>query len=477
MVRVGIVGGGVAGLTAAHEVRRQLGDAVSITVFDQADRVGGKLRTVELAGRRVDVGAEAFVSRRREAFELIDELGLGGELVHPAAGVSPAVHAGGRTVGLPPRTFLGVPGDPSKLADVLSAEAAALAAAEAALPPVELGDEDVSVGRLLAERFGPEVVRRLVEPLLGGVYAGRADDLGLRATMGPLADALDKGATSITAAANAAMGPPPAPGSTRPPVFGTLRDGLGGLVDALAASSAAELRLGTTVRALHRTAHGWRVETGPVPSPEFFEFDAVVVAAPSPAARKLFEPIAPVAAAGYARIDVASMAVVSLALPPGTELPRTSGALIALGEEHADGTPFTAKAFTYSSRKWGHLGGDTVLLRASVGRFGEVGALQREDSELVAAVLADLTELSGLTVKPVDVVVQRWGGGLPQYGVGHLSAVADIRRAVAELPGLAVAGATLAGVGVPACVLTGRQAATRVVEHLRAGATMDAWRA
>ncbi|SDM87312.1 protoporphyrinogen oxidase [Allokutzneria albata] len=476
-MRVGIIGGGVAGLTAAHELRRQLGEAVSITVFDQADRVGGKLRTVQLAGRSVDVGAEAFVSRRPEAFELVTELGLTAELVHPASGVAPAVHAGGRTVGLPPRTFLGVPAEPAKLSAVLSPEGAALAAAEAGLPPVEWGDGDASVGRLLSERFGPEVVQRLVEPLLGGVYAGRADDLGVRATMTPLADALDRGATSLTAAATVAVGPPPAPGTTRPPVFGTLRGGLGGLTDALAAHSGAEIRGRTTVRALHRTPSGWRVETGPVPSPEFFEFDALVVAVPSPAARKLFEPIAPVAAAAFARIDVASMAVISLALPPGTELPRTSGNLIALGERHADGTPFTAKAFTYSSRKWSHLAGEEVLLRASVGRYGEVETLQRDDSELVTAVLADLAELSAVTAKPVDVVVQRWGGGLPQYGVGHLSAVAEIRRAVAELPGLAVAGATLAGVGVPACVLTGRQAATRVVEHLRAGATMDAWRA
>ncbi|WP_086826583.1 protoporphyrinogen oxidase [Allokutzneria sp. NRRL B-24872] len=476
-MRVGVVGGGVAGLTAAYEVRRQLGDAVSITVFEQADRVGGKLRTVELAGRRVDVGAEAFVSRRPEAFDLVAELGLASELVHPATGVAPAVHAGGRTVGLPPRTFLGVPADPAKLSSVLSAEGAALAAAEAELPPVEWGAGDASVGRLLSERFGREVVQRLVEPLLGGVYAGRADDLGVRATMTPLADALDRGATSLTAAANAAVGPPPAPGTTRPPVFGTLRGGLGGLTDALAAHAGAEILDRTTVRALHRTPTGWRVETGPASSPEFFEFDAVVVAVPSPAARKLFEPISPGAAAAFALVDVASMAVISLALPPGTELPRTSGNLIALGERHADGTPFTAKAFTYSSRKWSHLAGDAVLLRASVGRYGEVETLQREDSELVTAVLADLAELSGVTVKPVDVVVQRWGGGLPQYGVGHLDAVAKIHGAVAELPGLAVAGAVLAGVGVPACVLTGRQAATRVVEHLRAGATMDAWRA
>jgi oxygen-dependent protoporphyrinogen oxidase len=160
------------------------------------------------------------------------------------------------------------------------------------------------------------------------------------------------------------------------------------------------------------------------------------------------------------------MAVIAMALPPGTEFPQRSGVLLAEGERHADGTPFTAKAFTFSSRKWAHLDDGPLLVRGSVGRFGETALLQRSDDDLVKAVRADLKELTGITAAPVDTVVTRWGGGLPQYGVGHLDLVAGIERAVAEVPGVAVAGASLHGVGVPACIATADAAAARVAAHL-----------
>jgi oxygen-dependent protoporphyrinogen oxidase len=141
--------------------------------------------------------------------------------------------------------------------------------------------------------------------------------------------------------------------------------------------------------------------------------------------------------------------------------------LIGSGEQHADGTPFTAKAFTFSSRKWAHLaGGGHLLVRGSVGRFGDAEILQRDDADLVAAVRADLAELTGVTAPPVDSVVTRWGGGLPQYGVGHLDIVADIERAVADVPGLAVAGAALHGVGLPGCVASADRAVESIVSRI-----------
>ncbi|HEU5108228.1 MAG TPA: FAD-dependent oxidoreductase, partial [Micromonosporaceae bacterium] len=156
------------------------------------------------------------------------------------------------------------------------------------------------------------------------------------------------------------------------------------------------------------------------------------------------------------------MAVVGLALPPGTALPDTSGVLIGAGERHADGTPFTAKAFTFSARKWTHLAGGPVLVRGSVGRHADTAALRADDDELVRLVRADLAELTGIDAAPVERVVTRWGGGLPQYGVGHLDLVATIERAVAEVPGLAVAGAVLSGVGIPACIAAADAAATKL---------------
>jgi protoporphyrinogen/coproporphyrinogen III oxidase len=476
MTHVVVVGGGVSGLVTAYRLRQRLGPAARLTVLEQSSRLGGKLRTVDLDGAPTDVGAEAFVVRNPSAARLVEELGL--SVVHPTS-ASATIRAGGRTAVLPRRTFLGVPAGPDAVRDVLSADAVARVAAESSLPPLSLAsDEDVSVGELLASRMGREVVDHLVEPLLGGVYAGRADRLGLRATMAPLVTALNS-TGSLTAAAASLAPPADAP---RKPVFGALPGGMRTLIDALAEQSKAEIRLGTTVRRLERDEgvlrnaavdegvlrqrgveegvlhHAWRVEVGPAPRPEFLHADAVVVTLPPPAARKLLADVVPAASAAYGRIDVGSMAVVSMVLPD-VALPDASGVLLAVGERHRDGTPFTAKAFTFTSRKWG---GDRVRLRASVGRVGEEQTLQRDEDALLADVLADLTELSGVEVKPVAWTVTKWGGGLPQYGVGHTSLIAEIERAVEAVPGLEVTGASFRGVGIPACVDAATAAAQRL---------------
>jgi oxygen-dependent protoporphyrinogen oxidase len=457
MTRVAVVGGGVSGLTAAFRLRQALGRDASITVLELTDRPGGKLRTVDLAGHHYDVGAEAYLARRPELTALVDELGLAADLVHPTP-VRADIRAGGRTRPIPTGTVLGVPVGVAEVAGVLSEDGLRRLAAERELPPVVLQGTDVSVGKLLTERLGREVPDRLVDPLLGGVYAGRAASLGLRATMPALAAKLDEGVGSVLAAA-AGLAPPPASDGSRAPVFGTLSGGLGALVDRLARASGALIRYGLPVRALRRHDDGWRLEVGSTGHPEELVVDVVVLAVPPPAAHKLLADVSPAASAAYGRIELASMAVVALALPPDVRLPETSGVLIGSGETHRDGSPFTAKAFTFSSRKWAHLAGpDHVLVRGSVGRYGEAEILRRDDADLVAAVRADLAELTGVTASPVDSVVTRWGGGLPQYGVGHLDLVATIERAVAELPGLAVAGAALHGVGLPACVASADRA-------------------
>ncbi|HEX5117599.1 MAG TPA: protoporphyrinogen oxidase [Pseudonocardiaceae bacterium] len=462
MTRVAVVGGGISGLTAAYRLRQALGRDASITVLEQSDRAGGKLRTVDLAGHHYDVGAEAYLARRPELTALVDELGLGADLVHPTTAAA-RIRAGGQLRPIPSGTVLGVPTSADAVAGVLSDKGLRRLAEERELPPVVLAGTDVSVGKLLTDRLGPEVPDRLVDPLLGGVYAGRAASLGLRATMPALAAKLDEGIGSVLAAA-ADLVPPPAPDGARPPMFGTLSDGLGGLVERLVRASGALVRYGQPVRGLTRQDDGWRLEVGSAAHPEHLDADAVVLAVPAPAARKLLADVSPAASAAYGRIELASMAVVALALPPDVAVPQSSGVLIGSGETHQDGTPFTAKAFTFSSRKWAHLAGpEHVLVRGSVGRFGEAEILQRDDADLVTAVRADLAELTGVTASPVDTVVTRWGGGLPQYGVGHLDLVAAIERAVAELPGLAVAGAALHGVGLPACVASADRAVRAIV--------------
>ncbi|EIE99597.1 protoporphyrinogen oxidase [Saccharomonospora glauca] len=466
-----VVGAGIAGLSAAWRLRVELGPDARITVCDAASVPGGKIRTVSLAGRRFDVGAEAVLARRPEAVGLMREVGLGDRMVHPTS-ASGSVRALGRTLPLPKGTMMGIPASADAVADLLTPEGVRAVAEEASAPPLRLPEHDVSLGGLLRERFGDELVERIVDPLLGGVYAGGADGLGLRATLPAVAAAVDAGASSLTEAVASTM-PRKRTQDTEPaaPVFATLRGGLGDLVDRLVESSAADLRLGQPVRELHRRpGGGWRLRLGAaaeahVPLDADLEADAVVLAVPPPAASRLLASVAPEAAAAYGEMELASMAVVALALPPGTELPPTSGVLIGERELRSDGSRFTAKAFTFSARKWAHHGeeGGPLLVRGSVGRFGEARSLQVADDVLVTRVRSDLAELTGITAEPVDTYVMRWGGGLPQYGVGHAERVARIERAVARLDGLAVAGAALHGVGIPACVATGTAAALRVV--------------
>jgi oxygen-dependent protoporphyrinogen oxidase len=246
-------------------------------------------------------------------------------------------------------------------------------------------------------------------------------------------------------------------------VFGALRGGYRVLLDALRAAAGAEVRLGLPVRSLTRRPGGWRLEIGPATAPDRLDVDAVLLAVPAPALAKLLAGPAPVAAGAAGAVELASPVVVALAYreADAAALPDSSGVLVAADE------PLRVKAFTHSARKWPHLApGATdglLRLRASLGRAGEAATLRVPDQELVNRVRADLAELTGITAAPVAVHVQRWGGGLPQYGVGHLDLVAGLERAVAQLPGLAVAGAMLRGVGVPACIGTGRAAAEQLV--------------
>ena len=476
MSRVLVVGGGVSGLAAAHRLRTLLGAEADIVVVEAARSLGGKLTALEIGGRRVDAGAEAFLARRPEAAARIAELGLDDQLVHPGPAAS-ALRVGGRTVGLPPRTVMGVPGDPEAATGALSSDG--LAALRADRPGTWEPGGDVAVGELVRARLGDEVADRLVDPLLGGVYAGRADALGVRATVPALAAALDADSRSLLAAARSCLPAPPIEGAPPLPVFGTLRGGLADLPATLALAARAELRLGRTVTALARTATGWRAELGEDGPP--IDADAVVLAVPAPAVRRLLADHAPAAARAAGEIEVGSSALVLLALPAAAAAPLAgrSGVLVGAGERRPDGLPWTIKAATFSSQKWPHLAvsdparpddpDDTSVLRLSIGRHGDAAstsALRRDDEDLVSAARSDLGALTGIEEVPVESAVVRWPGGLPQYGVGHVERVATLEDGVAALPGLAIAGAALHGVGVPACLATADAAAQRIAAHL-----------
>ncbi|MBE7187204.1 protoporphyrinogen oxidase [Jatrophihabitans endophyticus] len=452
--RLVVVGGGIAGLSAAWTAA---GRGFDVVVLEASPRVGGKLLTARLAGVPLDVGAEALLTTRPEAVALLDEAGLAGERIAPLT-TAARVRAGGRSWALPARTMMGIPTDSEavRASGVLTPDALARIDAEPDREPLPPLDGDVAVGALVRERLGDEIADRLVEPLLGGVYSGRADALSLRATVPALAARLTDGGSLVTAARGIVGAGTRAPGAG--PVFTSLRGGLGRLPATLAASGRFAVRTSVTVRSIERTPTGFALETGAVPAAERIEADLVIVAVPPAKAARLLGRLAPVAAHELADVETASSAIVSLAFR-GVDLPEGSGLLVGTGERLA------TKAVTLSSNKWpletGTADG-TVLLRASVGRAGEPQALQLPDDELVRLVRRELHPLVGVSAEPVDALVTRWGGGLPQYGVGHVERVSRIRAAVAAVPGLAVCGATYDGVGVPACIASAHAAVARL---------------
>jgi oxygen-dependent protoporphyrinogen oxidase len=449
VTRLVVVGGGISGLAAADEAARRGDD---VTVLEAAPVVGGKLRTEQVAGVPVDVGAEAVLATRPEGIELIEHAGLAGERIEPLT-TSARIRAGGQAHPLPARTMMGIPFDVAALRESGAASEAAVAAvaAEPQLPPLPPLAEDVGVGRLVRDRLGDEIVDRLVEPLLGGVYAGRADDLSLQATVRPLAARLAEHGGSLVAAAREVAGAGTRAARTGP-VFVSLRGGLGRLPLALAGSGRFAVRTGTTVRSISRTPTGFALDVGAVPVSERIEADAVLVAVPPGKAARLLRELAPAAATELAGIESASSAIVSLAYRDFPAAGAGSGLLVGVGERLA------VKGVTLSSAKWPLAADGLFLLRASVGRAGETRALQLDDADLVTLVRRELGALFGVNTDPVDARVTRWGGGLPQYGVGHLDRVARIRAAVAAVPGLAICGAAFDGVGVPACIASARAA-------------------
>ncbi|HEX4727544.1 MAG TPA: protoporphyrinogen oxidase [Jatrophihabitans sp.] len=458
--RAVVVGGGVAGLAAAHRIARRRPD-VEVLVLEAAPTIGGKLRRTELAGSWVDVGAEAMLARRPEGVQAVHELGLTDDLIHPLTTAALLRNRGGNRP-LPARTVLGVPADLAALrsAEVLSEATLDRIVGEPAGGPYPPLAEDVSVGDLVSERFGDEVVQRLVDPLLGGVYAGRAEAISLRAAVPGLAARLSTDGGSLLAAAQAVQGQPTQAG----PVFASLTGGLARLPETLAAQPGIAVRTSATVRQIARRPTGFVLTIGSAATPEQLDADLVVLAVPAGKAAGLLTELAPVASTELAGIETASVAIVTLAfdrLPAGS-LPAGSGILIPSVEG------LNSKAMTFSSQKWPGVGAESgvSLLRASLGRAGEQWVLQRTDDELVAIVGKELAALTGLEATPLDTQVQRWGGGLPQYAVGHLDRVSRIRNAVARVPGLAVCGASYDGVGIPACIGSGHIAADRVLGTL-----------
>lgn len=458
-----VVGGGIAGLAAAARLSGADGTpaVARVTLAEAGERLGGKLRRGEVGGVGVDLGAESMLARRPEAVALARSVGLA-DALQPPTTARASIWTRGALRPMPGGHLMGVPGDLAALAasGVVSPEGIARAERDLELPPTEVG-ADAPVGAYVAERLGREVVDRLVEPLLGGVYAGHADRISMRAAVPQLLAIAQRERSAIEGvrAVQGAAVPNPAP------VFQGIDGGLGRLPQAVAdacRAAGAELRTGTEVSGLRRTADGWEAVVGGTP----LRADAVVLAVPAPAAARLLAAEAPHAAAELNEVEYAGMALVTFAFRRA-DLGTLAGSGFLVPP--VDGRAI--KAATFSSNKWGWLDAaapDAFLLRTSLGRQGEEAVLDLDDAELVRRSLADLAEAAGLTATPIATEVTRWRAGLPQYPVGHLDRVERVLRQTDALPGLALCGAAYQGVGIPAVVASAWRAAAHVTEALTA---------
>ncbi len=453
--RVGVVGGGISGLTAALDLAEA---GCEVTVFEPAS-LGGKVAFVEHGVSRLPTGPDAFLARRPEMIDLAERLGLGEELVAPQAGQA-RIFRDGRLHPIPP-SVLGVPREVDSLrsSDLLD-DRAVTRAAEDLDAAADRPAHDESVGALVRRRLGDDVLEWLVDPLLGGINAGDSDRLSVRSGV-PQIDALASRNASLIRSADE-MGSAVA---TDAPVFLTPEGGLHRLLDALD-QRLRSLGVGfspTGVDACVRTGVGWSIAT---PRGRH-DVDAVLTTTPAPVTAGLFDE-ATLADAGAAlrAIEYSSVALILLEVDLGEAPvePSMSGVLVP----RLAGLDVTAISF--ADHKWPWLrreSGRRLVLRVSVGRRTNTSWIALDDHSLLDRAVADCSTVLGLDPSRFDTtsaIVTRWRDALPQYDVGHHERVSVVESAAEQTPGLAMTGAWHRGLGLPACVGAAQRAAASLLD-------------
>jgi protoporphyrinogen/coproporphyrinogen III oxidase len=443
--RFAVVGGGIAGLAAAWELRKVRPDA-EITLLDADDRVGGKIRTTPFAGRMVDEGADAFLARVPYAAALAREIGLGDDLVSPATGQA-SLWIGDSLKPIPAGHVLGVPTDIDLVAKsgILSDEAVERARREPDIGGAPLGPEDdVAIGELVARRYGQEVQDLLVDPLLGGINAGRSMELSAEVGASQIVAAARRDASLTRALVAMREENPPDPAA---PVFWAPSGGMQRLSDAVAAALAekgVDIRTGVTVESLGDLDSG-----------------GIVLATPAFVSAELVRNRSARAADALAEIEYASVVLATIAYRrsdlrspltgSGFLVPRTERRFLTAGSVFSNKWP----ALDYP---------DLVIIRASAGRAGDDTAIDLDDEGVVARMHAELAEALAIGGDPVEVRLSRWRRAFPQFRPGHLGRMRAVHDALAaDSAGVVVAGAAVQGVGIPTCILSAQQAVHRLL--------------
>ena len=442
--RVVVAGGGVSGLVTAYFLARAGGPDLDVVLVEAGDRLGGKVSTQQIAGHPVDTGPDALLARAPAMRSLLEELGLADAMVAPGASGA-YVWSRGRLRPLPPSTLFGIPKKllPLLRSGLLSPLGIARAALDLALPRRRVADgEDLSVGELVRPRFGSQVFDRLVDPLLGGIHAGKADLLSARSTV-PEIDALARSSRSIYLGARSQHRRSTPAG----PALVTLDGGLIRLVDALATGlDGCDVRLGVQAEALRPNGDGYLLQLA---DGSELAADAMVLATPAFVTAGLLAQIATDAATAAAEVPYADVASVTLVYPREALTRDLDGTGFLVPPEEG----LLLVGCSWLPAKWPHLADpSTVLIRGMVGRYGDQRFVAMDDKELGARVHDDLVRTMGMGAVPTEAHVQRWPRAMPQYTVGHQGRLDRIDNALNQLPGLYVTGAAYGGVGVASCV-------------------------
>lgn len=462
-VRFAVVGGGITGLAAAHrlsEVVRDGNAPSSIALLEASSRLGGHVRTERIGDYILEAGPDTLVAQKPAAVELAGRIGLADDVVAIGGGPGTEVVHRGRLVRVPAGFLLMAPGriGPVLRSPLFSLRGKLRMAGERFIPPRRGEIDDESLASFVRRRFGAEVLDRVAEPIVGGLYTARAEELSLRLTLPQFLD-MERRQGSVTRA----MG-----GAKRPaggPAFHALRGGLGRFVEELGSRLPAGCtRLATEVQSLRydRVVGRWRIQCD---GARALEADAVILASPAHASARMLRAADPELSATLGGLEYASCATVTLAYPRralGSPL-RSLGFFVP----RSAGLPILA--CSYVSEKFEDRGPrDQVVLRTFLGGAASPEVLEHEDERLVDLTHETLARLLQIEARPALARVHRFPQSMPLYKVGQARWIDDVRARIERHPGLFVAGSTLGAKGLPDCIRSGEEAARSAVDFAAA---------